>query len=337
VTELAFVCCVEAGPLEAQMVLLARSIRRWAGPLAGCPIHAYRPREGEALAPATVQALGELEVALHEELLNVEHAGYPMANKLHVCAAAEHALREDMLVWTDTDTVFTNPPSELVLPEGADVAVRPVGDVGWGSSGPGDENEPYWERLYDLAGAADPPWTVSARTGLRIRGYWSAGLVAGRRTAGVFAGWLEVFRRLLAERHVPGPGLVNNLDQLALAGALGRRPEAIVELDDRYNYVIGRRGVCEGRLATIDLDELVHVHYTRWFNRVGFLELLDPPLRRDTPQYRWLQSFLPLDPVMEEPLHGQEPEGFTGKRGRRKLRRLHGTRRTRYTLEDLGA
>ena len=46
---LAFLLCVEAGPLEPQTLLLVRSIRRWAGEYAGNPIHAFRPRVGPNL------------------------------------------------------------------------------------------------------------------------------------------------------------------------------------------------------------------------------------------------------------------------------------------------
>ena len=333
---LAFLLCVEAGPLEAQALLLCRSIRRWGGALASAPVHAYRPREGEPLAESTRVELDALDVRLVEEPLNREHSYYPMANKVHACAHAERHLEAEVLVFCDSDTVFVNEPAELALAPGVDATLRPVGDVGKGSKGPGHKNEPYWQRLYELADVDDPPWVTTMRTGKRIRGYWSSGLIAARRQSGLLGEWLELLSRLLAAGHVPRSGTVNNMDQIALAAALSRRPERIGALDHRYNYVIARRALYEGAMRDADLDELVHLHYTRWFNRPDFLRDLRPALDRRTPQFRWLSGFLPFEPTISEPLWGMEPEGMKGRGGRRRLRERFGTRGSRYRARGPG-
>ncbi|EDZ66161.1 hypothetical protein NOC27_2841 [Nitrosococcus oceani AFC27] len=82
-------------------------------------------------------------------------------------------------------------------------------------------------------------------------------------------------------------------------------------------------------MGTVDLDELIHIHYHRWFNRPQFLELLTPPLGRDTPEYKWLKSFLPFHPTMDEPLHGQMGTQVS----RAELRQRHGTARPRYQIK----
>jgi len=331
---LAFLLCVERGPLEDQSVLLCRSIRRWAGAFADAPIHAYRPREGPGLSERGRRELDGLEVFLHEEPLNREFVDYPMGNKMFACLAAQSQLGEDVLVFCDSDSVFTGEPADLALSDDVDVAARPVGNTGRGSEGAGHEHEPYWRTLYELAGVeGEGAWVETANTGERIRGYWNGGLLAVRRASGIYGEWLDLFRLLIAEGHMP-KGSINNMDQLALAGTLARRPDRVGSLDYRYNYPIPQRAELPGSQRTADLDELIHIHYHRWFNRPGFLGLLQPPLGRGTEQYRWLEGHLPLEPTIDEPLHGQEPPGYEGREGRRRLKAEHGTRKWSFGLAE---
>jgi hypothetical protein len=303
VTSLAFLLCVESGAaLERQSVLLVRSIRRFAGALAEAPIHAYKPREGPPLEEETVAELEELGAMLHSDPLNAEFPDDPMVNRVYVGLDAERRLDADVLVFCDSDAVFLAEPNDLLLEEGADVAVRPVGRVGKGSTGPGHENEDYWQRMYELAGVSERPFVETGVTGKRIRGYWQAGLVAMRRNAGLFERWLGILRTLMAEDHLQEGWRNPAIDQLTLAATISDRPERIKLLDRRYNYPLQRRALMDAEMQALDLDSVVHVHYHRWFNREGFLDDLDPPISRETDQYRWLDPQLPLDPVIHDAL-----------------------------------
>jgi len=290
------VCCVEAGRLEGEALLLCRSLRRFGGALADSPIVAYRPREGDPLSDETRAALAELDVELIEEVLNVEHSFHPIANKLHAGAHAERSFAEDAIVVLDSDAVFLAEPQLLDLGEGSDGAAAPVGKVSEGTTGPDHDNEPYWRELYALAGVDDPPWIETALRGTRARGYWNSGLVAARRDAGLLGEWLELFARLLAEGRLPPSGRIDNLDQIALALVLSRRPRRIQTLPWSYNYRITRRGRYAGDAGRAELTDLVHVHYMRSFYVEGFLERIDPPFDPDTEPYRWLAPQLPLEP-----------------------------------------
>jgi hypothetical protein len=186
-----------------------------------------------------------------------------------------------------------------------DAAVSPVGKAGDGSTGPGHENEAYWERLYELAGAEGRPFGRTWLTGDPIRAYWNGGLVATRRDAGLMGAWLQLFAKLIDEGHVPERG-VDQLDQLALAAVLARNPECVATLPAAYNYRITRRPELEGPARKLDLAELVHVHYMKAFHVRGFLGAVKPPLRTDTPQFEWLAERLPIAPEIEVP---PEPDG----------------------------
>ncbi|ABA57252.1 hypothetical protein Noc_0739 [Nitrosococcus oceani ATCC 19707] len=324
-----FLFCIEAGYLEPQSLLLARSIRRWGGRYACCPIHAFQPRQGPPLAPTTLDGLQALGVVLHEEPLNHEHRFYPFANKIYACAWAEEMLQEEILVFCDSDTIFLGEPSAFDLNLALDAALQPVVLVGQGSTGPGHPHDDFWQQMYQIAGVKHTPYVNTMERGIPIRGYWNAGLIAVRRSAGICKQWLQIFRLLMKVNHIPPSGNINNLDQLSLAATLAQFPERIGALDYRYNYAIPRRALFHGPMGTVDLDELIHIHYHRWFNRPQFLELLTPPLGRDTPEYKWLKSFLPFHPTMDEPLHGQMGTQVS----RAELRQRHGTARPRYQIK----
>jgi hypothetical protein len=310
-----FVCCVEAGRLEGEALLLCESLRRFGGRLAMAPIAAYSPRAGDAGADPTREGLDRLGVELVGDELNTEHAAHPIANKLYAGADAEQRFGEETIVVLDSDAVFLGEPNRLELGEGIHAAASAVGKVSEGTTGPGHENEAYWQELYGLAGVSDPPWIETALRGTRIRGFWNSGLVAARREAGILAEWLELFRRLAGEGHLPPSGRVDNLDQIALALVLSRRPERVETLAWPYNYRITRRGRYRGRAGRARLDELMHVHYMRSFYVEGFLERIEPPLDLDSDRGRWLDERLPLEPRVV--LADDEP--LTSRRIRRAL------------------
>jgi hypothetical protein len=303
---LRFVLCVEAGRLEGESLLLCRSIRRFGGRFADAPVSAYRPREGEPIAQATRDELARLDVELIEEPLNRDLAHFPIANKVHAAQHAEASVGERIIVVLDSDAVFLAEPGALELGEGFDAGVSAVGKVGDGSTGPGHRNEPYWERLYELAGATGRPFTETALKGKRVRGYWNSGLVALRREMGLARAWLELMRLLVSKPHLPDRGM-DAVDQLALAAVLAREPERIAPLPSTYNYRITRRQNLRPDEAGLDLADLVHVHYMRSFYVRGFLERVEPALRRDSEQFRWLASQLPLQPEIELERKDDEP------------------------------
>src|SRR5438874_3342679 len=159
---LRIVCCVEAGRLEGETVLLCGSLRQFGGRLASIPVTAYRPRAGEPLREATRATLAGLDVELVEEALNTEHAYHPIANKLYAAADAEGRYPEETIAVLDSDAVFLAEPASLDLRAPIEAAAAPVGKVSEGTTGPGHRNEEYWQVLYGLAGVSEPPWIETA-------------------------------------------------------------------------------------------------------------------------------------------------------------------------------
>ncbi len=329
---LAFLLCVEAGPLEQQSILLARSIRRWAGAYAEAQIHAFRLRAGAALAPETYAALSELDVTVHEEVLNRDHHDYVHANTTYAMVWAEDHLDAEVIVWADSDKVFLSEPADFDLASemiAAGTAPYYHGRArGPKSAGPGDPFDPYWQRLYELAGVTEEPYMTALIDGRRLRAFWNGGLIVFRREARLAHEWLELLARLLETGHVPDYGILH-VDQLSLAAVLARRPATVCELDRRYNHNLALRALLPEPERSLELADLVSVHYHSWFNRERFLEDMRPPLAPDSDRYRWLSQYLPLEPTNRNPLPTPRRRGPPRRWARRRWRRLR--RRLRRT------
>lgn len=297
----AFLACVERGKLEAQALLLCRSIRRNAGRFSNAAIHTFQPREGTAIDDSTLGVLRELGVHHHTETLNRDFLEYPISNKVFACAHAERTLSEEVLVFLDTDTVLVNEPGEFDLEASVQAAVRPVDHKNCGSMGPKARTDAYWIRLYELCGVTQRPFVETSVSGQRIRAYYNSGLVCVRRSAGIFNRWLEHFLRVAKEGHLP-QGNIHYLDQLTLATALGHFSNGGVRLfDPRYNYSMPKRPLLPPE-RQYPLDQLVHLHYHRWFQRPNFLREIRPLFDFESEMFRWLEGHLPLPPLIDEPL-----------------------------------
>ena len=297
----AFIACVEGGYLENQTVLLCRSIRRYAGRYRNAPIYTFQPRRGTAIGSDTLALLNELGVVHDTRLLNDEFHNYAIANKILCCAWAEENLRHDTLVFLDSDTIITGEPSDLDLSGGVDGAARPCNkwEGGISSIGPGDPNEPYWQRVYASCGLKTGPFVESVVDRKRVRAYFSSGLVAVRRDAGLFAQWREDFFRLARGGLVPDARRTRQMDEISLAATFGRAFDRVRVLDWRYNYLLYRRPELVSPAREAQLEDLIHVHYRFWFNQPGYLRQIQPSFNPSSEVLLWLDRYLPFQPIID--------------------------------------
>jgi hypothetical protein len=313
-----FLACVERGELEAKTLLLCRSIRRYGGCFADAPIFTFQPRRGTSVSSSTRRALASLGVTHVSERLNKQFPDYAIGNKIFAAARGEELARTEFVAFLDSDTIITSEPNELALPAGIDAAARPVDYWRHGeeplddpdhphwkthhrrvaSAGPGDPIDGYWRRMYELCGITGEPWVETVGDRKRIRAYFNSGLVVARRSASLFAAWQRDFLRLIDANHLPPNGDRHYLDQLSLAATLARVWQRVRILDGRYNYPLIGRPLLAQPLRGAQLEELVHVHYNRYFNVPGFLASVRPALRRESEVVGWLTQYLPLQPVL---------------------------------------
>jgi len=295
--DLGFLICVEDGRLESEAVLLVESLRRWGGSAADAAVYAFAPRAAHHPAPATIRRLEGLGASYLDEPLVSRFEEIPTFNKVSVSAWAERELGHEILVFTDTDSVFLGEPAELL---GGDwlAAARPVDRRIAGSRGKG-KNEPFWRKMYAELGVRAEPFVETAVGRMPIRAYWNSGLLAVRREAGLFCAWESALERLF------DAGIVQKrwpqfMDQLSWAGVTADVHDRVRVLSAAYNYPLRHRGALAPQANELDLAQLVHLHYRLWFHVPGALEKADPPFAEGSARYTWLAERLPIEPVIAE-------------------------------------
>ena len=296
-TEIAFLLCVERGRLETEALLCVESLREFGGACADAPVYAFSPRPGHEPEPGTVEKLEALGARSITEPLVDRFAETPTFNKVAVSAWAERELDHETLVFTDTDSVFLGEPTELL---GGDwvAAVRPVDRRIAGSRGKG-KNEPFWRKMYKELGVKNEPFVETTVGQMHIRAYWNTGLVAARRSAGLFQAWDRALHALF-DAEIVQKRWPQFMDQLSWAGVTADVHDRVLILPHTYNYALRHRQSVGPEGAELDLAEMVHLHYRLWFHLPGALEKVVPPFDPASDRYRWLEQRLPIEPLVDE-------------------------------------
>jgi hypothetical protein len=288
-----FVFCVEPGRLEPEARLLFRSIRRFGGSLANEPIYAIQPRGAEPLQAETLTVFAESGVVHRASRLNTKFAEWPTTNKVYAVAEVSTIATSEYLAFLDTDSVIVNEPREFLLADGIDIGVQPTVQQFRGSSGPRDPNDPFWLRIYSICGVAEPLYVRTMIDEVTIRGYYNGGLIIFRQSARLAERWVDYLERIgpITDRKAR-----YNLDQFALAAVTASVQGNLRILPPEYNYNIERReDFVSETVRSLDLQQLVHIHYHKAFTRPDFLSLVRPALNAQDERYRWLSQYLPLE------------------------------------------
>jgi hypothetical protein len=289
---LAFVICTEAGRLERQSLVLAQSIRTFAGKLRNAPIYSFQPRAGFAISPFTAEEFARLGVIHRNDVLNERYRDYPLANKPLVAAFAERAFSEEFLVFVDSDKVFFQEPARLLLDPGIDVAVRPVDVKNVGTDGKSDENQGYWAQLaaeFQIPSFCRVTTTVDRQ---QILGYWNSGLVSVRRSTGIFAAWKENFETALELGMLPPKPYF--LDQCVLAATIHALGVAVAELPPSYNYPLHLQHRIAGPSRITSFRQMTSAHYHVLFEASNWPSMPSHsnPMRWYSRRARWLAKQL---------------------------------------------
>src|SRR5262245_5661771 len=93
------VTCIEAGPLEAQVLMLAESLRAFGGDWAKTDVIAVKPRRGPSIAPHTRRELKRLGVEFIDERFNVALDWWNNANKSAVMSQLETRVSTPYITW----------------------------------------------------------------------------------------------------------------------------------------------------------------------------------------------------------------------------------------------
>src|SRR5438552_2582969 len=94
-----FVTCVESGPLEAQVLRMVESLRRFGGAYAECAVWAIKPRFGPPVSRNTRGEFARLGVDYRQTARTDPYAWYTFLNKTRAFGLAEDEARTEFVGW----------------------------------------------------------------------------------------------------------------------------------------------------------------------------------------------------------------------------------------------
>ena len=297
---IALIMCTEGGQLERESLLMVESFRRFGGDLKDTPIYSFQVRDKNDVSTPTLKTLESFGVKHQKVVLNHKYPDYPLANKPLLCAYAEQNIDAEILVFLDSDLVFFSEPKEFLLTAEYDVGIRPEHEKMIGSEGKEDPNDEYWQHLYQLAGVGDKEMFVTTTVDRqKIRAFWNSGVVAVRRSAGIFTAWRETFLKLLEE----GSTIDSKnfyYEQSALSATICAKTNRIWQFSPNYNYPIhSHNPIIESqRMKSFKDIVCIHDHLFRsrkeWYRERTWVKTLKrlKNFDKNSLEYRWLYKYL---------------------------------------------
>lgn len=189
-------------PSETQALLLAESIRAFAGSLAQAPIWFLTPDIDKQLSAIFKQRLPALDISLIPIRIDRKILDFPLAGDVLAADLAESRAqdRADLLAWLGSNTVVVQEPKDFLLPKNKALGFRPVHHTLVGSRY--DEPlDPFWTLIYQYCKVPETrvfPMMTHV-DGTRIRPYFNAGLLVTRPERRLLQAWRETFFNIYQE------------------------------------------------------------------------------------------------------------------------------------------
>ena len=267
---------------EANVLLLAESIRAFAGVLSRATFWCYVPSYGEEVLPSTRGRLRELDVELRPFEIDRDVLRFFFTAGVTAAALAESEARDqaEFLAWVDSNTIVLQEPGGFLLQDDKSLGFRPVHHTLVGSRC--DEPlDPFWRLVYDCCGVPeDHVFPMTAHVdGVRIRPYLNAGLLIVRPEKGLLQAWYDRFFQVyqspeFQEFYEQDGRYTIFAHQAILTGVLlsALAPDEMQELPPTYNYPLHLydEDVTDYRPAR--LDEMVTCRHE---GLAGALEVID--------------------------------------------------------------
>lgn len=297
---LTFSFLIAPGALDVQALVLAESIRRFAGALSGMPIWALLPQPAGDLDAPTVDRLDALDVRLIPFDLDPETFRFPFADKSLACAAAEAeaAGQSELLVCMDTPSLVVNEPGALVLPDDKVLGYRPVDHR---LIGPvyGEPLDSFWSLIYARCNAPEVHlFSVTGSVdGSVMYPYFNAGMLVVRPDRGLLRAWGEQFLRLYRQPEFlvfyQNTRYAIFVHQAILAGTILSMldPSQLYELPYQVNYPLHMHQDYPAERRVARLNDLVTLRYETFFQQ--------PDWRRQITVDEPLKSWLDVQPIVQ--------------------------------------
>ena len=288
--KMTFACSAVQKKEVVQALLLAESIRTFAGKYSNLPFLLMVPEGDSLLSRKQLAKAKELEVELQYFDIDPQAAKFPFTAKVIAAGVAETlALQKtSQLVWMDSGTLVVNPVDLLVLEHGIQLGYRPVDHLLVGS--PYDQPvNPFWQFVYQSCGVTEEDIfpMVTSTDQVKMRPYINAGMLVIRPEEKLLQRWaftfLEVYQDSILQDFYEKDRLYRIfIHQAILAGCVmaSFKQAETLELPPRVNYPLHMHAQYPAQLQPSRLNELVSFRYERFFTKPGWRDFLqvDPPL-----------------------------------------------------------
>jgi hypothetical protein len=231
---------------ETNALLLAESIRAFAGSLSKNPIWYLVPDYGRELSDIAKDRLKALNVILIPIKTDLEVLHFPFAAELLAAALVEAMAqgKTELLVWLGTNTVVLQEPKDFLLRDDENLGYRPV-HVAIVGSRYHEPLDPFWTLIYRHCSVPESSVFLMNphMEGTPIRPYFNAGLLVTRPEERLLQTWSDKFFSIYQEPsfkkfYSMDERYVAFMHQAVLAGVIlstFTRSE-LQELPSKYNY-----------------------------------------------------------------------------------------------------
>ena len=233
---------------ETNALLLAESIRAFAGSLSQAPVWVYIPQNGKQLSAVAMNKLSALDVTLipfdvEEKVLRFPFTGHAIA-----AARAESMAsgKTNLIAWLNPNTIVLQEPKEFLLQDSKTLGFKPVHHTLLGSR----YDEPldsFWTLIYRYCNVPEDrvvPMMTHVE-GERIRPYINSGMLVTRPERCLLSVWrdayLEAYQEpAFREFYQQDERYAIFIHQAVLSGIILSMltTEEMQELPQTYNYPI---------------------------------------------------------------------------------------------------
>jgi len=246
--QMIFACSITPGKEEKEALILASSIRKFAGKFANSHIWVFVPNSEEAISLETREKLKSLYVRIYSYKIDKKLLKFPSAGKVIAAAGAEITAenKTDYLVWLDPDSIIINDPEDMVLPHRIFFGCRPA-DNTMISSNFDDPADDFWKLIYRECNVPDRKIfpMISTIDEQKIRPFFNVGLTVVRPGNGLLQRWRDNFLKLYKKKcfrkiYKKKPQYESFMHQAILTGTVLAMLEQkeIKELSDLVTYPI---------------------------------------------------------------------------------------------------
>jgi hypothetical protein len=291
-TSTTIVTCVEAGPLETQVLMLADTLRAFGGSWAKTDVIAVKPRTGPAISAYTRREFRRLDVEFIDEKFNVELDWWNNANKSSVMSQLEGRVQTPNITWMDSDLIVLKPLDHLVPAPGSRFIAR-AGEGYLGSNGD-DANSVYWRALCALVGVKfDDFEMITSFPELRpIRAYWQAGIYTYEKTTGLGRAHYEILRKLLSGNIGSKSAGIYHQDQVAISLASQKLKLEHSEFRPNMNFNLNPLAKEYAKIIPILDVKILHYHHSFYQQNLGWAMEFLKQLPED--RLELIQRYVPL-------------------------------------------